>query len=298
MKTKTKGPEDTLTTAADPTVAAVAPAPMGSMIRMKSLALSMLIPLVIPALLIAVWQYAGERKLIADGLFPSFTASVMALGDFIFGIAERSAPYSGEWVEALVASSGRILSGYALGAAIGVVLGLIAGYAPLARLAVNPMIDALRPISITAWIPIALILFGIGDRPAIFLTALATFFPVYVNTVIGAQSSEGRLLRAAAMLGANKRQMLLKVTLPATMPSIATGMRVGLALAWTTVVVAEILGARSGLGYVLIDAYNQFRFDYVVACMISLGALGFLSDRLLAFAFKRPLRWVEHAARA
>lgn len=257
-----------------------------------------ILPLLLPVIIIAVWQYMGANRLIADGLFPSFTASIAALWDFFFATAEQSAPYSGEWITSVLDSSERILTGYLIGAALGVVLGLVSGYALTARQLVNPMIDALRPISITAWIPLALIFFGIGNAPAIFLTGMATFYPVYVNTLLGAMSAEGRLLRAASMLGANKWQMLVKVTLPATLPSIATGMRVALALAWTTVVVAEILGARSGLGYVLMDAYNQFRFDYVVACMISLGALGFLSDRLLAWLFKRPLRWVEHAAKA
>lgn len=254
--------------------------------------------LVIPLIVIAIWQYTGSNRMIADGLFPSFTASITALIDFLFGTAEQSAPYSGDWVISVLDSSQRILSGYVIGSLLGVVLGLLSGYAKTVRQLVNPMIDALRPISITAWIPLALIFFGIGNAPAIFLTSMATFFPVYVNTLIGAMSAEGRLLRAAAMLGATKWQMLVRVTFPATLPSIATGMRVALALAWTTVVVAEILGARSGLGYVLMDAYNQFRFDYVVACMISLGALGFLSDRLLAWFFKRPLRWVESAAKA
>lgn len=257
-----------------------------------------LLSMVIPLIVIAIWQYTGSNRMIADGLFPSFTASIEALSDFLFGTAEQSAPYSGDWVTSVLDSSQRILSGYVLGSVLGVVLGLFSGYSKSVRLLVNPMIDALRPISITAWIPLALIFFGIGNAPAIFLTSMATFFPVYVNTLIGAMSAEGRLLRAAAMLGANKWQMLVRVTFPATLPSIATGMRVALALAWTTVVVAEILGARSGLGYVLMDAYNQFRFDYVVACMISLGALGFLSDRLLAWLFKRPLRWVESAAKA
>lgn len=257
-----------------------------------------LLSLAIPAIVIVIWQYTGSNRMIADGLFPSFTASVAALIDFLFGTAEQSAPYSGDWAVSVADSSQRILSGYVIGSVLGVVLGLFSGYSKIVRQLVNPMIDALRPISITAWIPLALIFFGIGNAPAIFLTSMATFFPVYVNTLIGAMSAEGRLLRAAAMLGATKWQMLVRVTFPATLPSIATGMRVALALAWTTVVVAEILGARSGLGYVLMDAYNQFRFDYVVACMISLGALGFLSDRLLAWFFKRPLRWVESAAKA
>lgn len=257
---------------------------------------TVLVPFVLPLLVVAVWQYTGQEKLLAGGLFPSATASLEAAADFVVGLPSSTSPYSGDWLSSLGASAVRILSGYAIGSALGVLLGLLSGFFGTVRRAVDPSINAIRPISVTAWIPLALIVFGIGNKPAIFLTALATFFPVYVNTLLGASYAEGRLVRAALMLGANRWQILFRVTLPATLPSIATGMRVALALAWTTVVVAEILGAKSGLGYVLIDSYNQFRFDYVIACMISLGALGMASDRLLAFCFRRALRWVERGA--
>lgn len=93
------------------------------------------------------------------------------------------------------------------------------------------------------------------------------------------------------MLGASKRRILIRVTLPAAAPNIVTGLRVASGIAWTTVVVAEILGAKSGLGYVLIDSYNQFRLDYVIAAMASLGACGFLTDRLVQWVFAESLRW-------
>lgn len=102
-----------------------------------------------------------------------------------------------------------------------------------------------------------------------FLTALATFFPVYINTLSGARYVDVGMIRAARMLGATRGEVIGKVVLPAALPSIAVGLRVAAAIAWTTVVIAEILGAKSGLGYVLIDSYNQFRFDYVIAAMIS-----------------------------
>lgn len=256
----------------------------------------LLLALMMPVLVVAAWQYAGQEKLLAGGMFPSATASLNALADFVVGLPSSTSPYSGGWLDSLGASALRILSGYGIGCALGVVLGMLAGFFVTVRHAVDPTINAIRPISITAWIPLALIVFGIGNAPAIFLTALATFYPVYVNTLQGALYAEGRLVRAAQMLGATRPQILLRVKLPATLPSIATGMRVALALAWTTVVVAEILGAKSGLGYVLIDSYNQFRFDYVIACMISLGALGLLSDRLQVLSFRHALRWVERGA--
>jgi len=104
------------------------------------------------------------------------------------------------------------------------------------------------------------------------------------------------MIQAARMLGATRAEVIRKVVVPAALPSIAVGLRVAAAIAWTTVVIAEILGAKSGIGYVLIDSYNQFRFDYVIAAMTSLGACGFLTDRLVQLAFAPSLHWVSKSA--
>jgi len=262
-----------------------------------------LLPFVVPVVVLVLWQIVCENKLIANGLFPPPTVAVGALVDWIFGpgashgLAAPS-PYDGTWIVHVSSSTARILAGFAIGSGIGITFGLLAGVSTTMRQLVDPTINAIRPISVTAWIPLTLIFFGIGTKPAVFLTALATFFPVYINTLNGAQFAEGKLVRAALMLGASRRQILLRVTLPAALPNIAVGLRVAAAIAWTTVVVAEILGAKSGLGFILMDSYNQFRFDYIVAAMISLGACGFATDRLLQFAFSYPLRWVEHAAKS
>lgn len=250
--------------------------------------------LVVPVAGMAIWQYVGDRGLLADGLFPSASKTALAIWDFVVGSADSNSPYSGQWLESVRASSIRILAGFVIGSLLGVFLGLMSGYYRSARDAINPTVNALRPISITAWIPLALIVLGIGDQPAIFLTALASFFPVYINTFLGAAYTDGGLVRAARMLGATNRRILFAVTLPASLPSIATGLRVAVALAWTTVVVAEMLGSSSGIGYVLIDSYNQFRLDYVIACMVSLGVLGTISDKILALLFRPKLRWAEH----
>ncbi len=260
-----------------------------------------LVPLILPVVVLAVWEYAGRRKLLADGLFPPASTSAAALLDWIAGDGkhELGVPpsiYSGTWARHVGASLARILTGYLLGSVLAIGLGMAGGVWSLARRAVDPTINAIRPISITAWVPLALVLFGIGSEPAIFLTALATFFPVYVNTLSGARDVEVRLVRAARMLGATGGEVIRRVILPAALPQIVVGLRVAAAIAWTTVVIAEILGAKSGLGYVLIDSYNQFRFDYVIAAMASLGACGYLTDRLVDLAFARPLRWVRRGA--
>jgi ABC-type nitrate/sulfonate/bicarbonate transport system permease component len=259
------------------------------------------VPFVLPLFVLVLWEYAGRERLLADGLLPPASTAVAALFDWIAGSGDGdglvpSSIYSGTWLEHVSASLARILAGYSIGSVLAVALGVAGGVFVLARRAFDPTINAIRPISITAWVPLALVLFGIGNQPAIFLTALATFFPVYVNALSGARYVEHRMIRAARMLGATRAEVIRKVVLPAALPSIAVGLRVAAAIAWTTVVIAEILGAKSGLGYVLIDSYNQFRFDYVIAAMISLGACGFLTDRLVQLAFARPLRWVSKSA--
>ena len=250
----------------------------------------LLYPLVLPVILIGTWQYVGMHNMLANGLFPSATDSIAALYEWIFGPSGESF-FSGTWPSALLASTTRVVSGFAVGATLAVVLGLLGGVSWTVRRLVDPLVNALRPISVMAWVPLALIVFGIGFKPAIFLTALATFFPVYVNTLSGARYSEGQLLNAATMLGASRRQSLMKVTLPATLPTIAVSFRVAAAISWTTVVVAEMLGAKSGLGYTLILAYSQFRFDYVVAAMISIGLCGYITDKLLEHFVERKIRW-------
>lgn len=256
------------------------------------------LPFVVPVIVIAVWEYVGRAQLLADGLFPPASTCVMALLDWVFGwrVSGSFTPsqvYSGTWLLHMGSSVFRILIGYGIGSLLAIALGLISGASAIGRSVVDPTVSAIRPISVTGWIPLALLLFGIGDSPAIFLTALATFFPVYVNTLSGVRLADRNLIRAAAMLGASKRKILIRVTLPAAAPSIVTGLRVASGIAWTTVVVAEILGAKSGLGYVLIDSYNQFRLDYVVAAMISLGACGYLTDRLVQWVFAESLSWSE-----
>ncbi|MEV0381694.1 ABC transporter permease [Nonomuraea sp. NPDC050643] len=269
---------------------------MATELRTAGLARKVVLPLVVPLIVIAIWEYVGRQRLLADGLFPPASSCLAALLDWLFGwrITDGFTPssvYSGTWLAHMGASVFRILLGYGIGSALAIGLGLLSGASATGRRLVDPTVSAIRPISVTGWIPLALLLFGIGDSPAVFLTALATFFPVYVNTLSGVRLADGNLVRAAAMLGASKRRILVRVTLPAAAPNIVTGLRVASGIAWTTVVVAEILGAKSGLGYVLIDSYNQFRLDYVIAAMVSLGACGFLTDRLVQWVFAESLRW-------
>ncbi|WP_193102336.1 ABC transporter permease [Brevibacterium aurantiacum] len=253
--------------------------------------------LILPIILAVVWEVAGRLGLIADGLFPPLSQCLAALADWVAGLQigsfRPSEVYSGSWFAHVGSSVGRILIGYCIGSLLAIAFGVLAGVSLKGRQMVDPMINAIRPVSVTGWVPLALIVFGIGDNPAVFLTSLATFFPVYVNTYAGVARVDTGYLRAGAMLGASKSQIVRRIVLPAAAPSVVTGLRVASGIAWTTVVVAEILGAKSGVGYVLIDSYNQFRFDYVIAAMVTLGLCGYVTDRLVQWIFQDALRWSD-----
>jgi NitT/TauT family transport system permease protein len=135
------------------------------------------------------------------------------------------------------------------------------------------------------------IFFGIHDGSAFFLIALGSFFPIVVNTAAGVQRTPLMLVRAARMLGIRPHMLLPRVILPAALPSIFTGLRIGIGLAWVLVVVAEMLAVKSGLGFVMWDAYYFVRMDIIIAAMLSVGFLGFVCDRLLLLSSGYLLRW-------
>jgi NitT/TauT family transport system permease protein len=153
------------------------------------------------------------------------------------------------------------------------------------------MIQCLRPIPITAWLPFSIAIFGIRDMGSIFLIFLGGFYAIVVNTTQGARDVERNLVRAALMMGASRSSLLYRVVWPSAMPSMFTGLRIGLGISWTAVIVSEMVAVKSGLGYVLWDAYYVGRMDIVLADMVSIGMMGYISDRIIVFVEKRTLVW-------
>jgi ABC-type nitrate/sulfonate/bicarbonate transport system permease component len=176
-------------------------------------------------------------------------------------------------------------------AVLGIVIGIPAGYFRTFGRIIDPLIQLLRPIPVTAWVPLSLVFFGFGFKGAIFLIALGVFFPIVVNTIEGVRGANRMLLRVGRMLGATQLQMLAMFILPASLPAIFVGLRVGIGLAWVLVIVAELLSVKSGIGYTLIDAYSVNRYDVIISAMILLGVMGFLSDRIVVAVGNVLLRW-------
>jgi len=159
-------------------------------------------------------------------------------------------------------------------------------------------LQIMRPIPVTAWQPLFLILFGLGSSSAVLLVALGSFYPILLNTILGVRSVEPRLFEAAAMLGVSRTAVFPKVVLPSALPGIFTGLRLGLGLAWVVIVVGEMSGIRTGLGAMIMDAREVSRTDVVIAGMIAIGLAGFLSDQAMQALSRRLLRWSpQHSGR-
>jgi NitT/TauT family transport system permease protein len=174
-----------------------------------------------------------------------------------------------------MASLFRVLSGFALAAFIGIPLGLWAGWRRSVFLAINPLVQGLRPISPLAWIPIAVLSFGIQDEAAIFIIFLGAFFPIVTGTMTAVQSIPLVYVRSAQNFGLSGFELFRRVVFPAALPQIVTSLRIALGVGWLVVVAAEMNAVNSGLGFLVIDARNMGnRYDLVVAAMIAIGLIG------------------------
>ena len=187
----------------------------------------------------------------------------------------------------------RVAAGFLLAVAVAVPLGLWMGWVRGAYLTLNPLFQILRPISPIAWIPIAILWFGVGNASPIFLIFISSVFPMIVQTIVGVQTIERRYLRAAENFGVSNHTLFRQVVIPAVLPQILVGMRVGLGVAWLVVVAAEMIALRSGLGYLIMDSRNAGnRYDLVIAGMIIIGLIGLLLDGFMRLLEGHKLvRW-------
>lgn len=173
----------------------------------------------------------------------------------------------------------RVAIGYGAAVILGVPVGLTLGWYPATNQVVNPVLQLLRPISPIAWIPVAIIFFGIGDRAAIFLIFLGAFFPIVVTCVSAVSNVSSIYRKAGRNFGLTAPQLLRRVIFPAALPQILVGLRIALGIAWLVVVAAEMIAVDSGLGYLIIDARNSGkRYDLVVAAILLIGVIGLVLD--------------------
>ncbi|MEO3473262.1 ABC transporter permease [Roseomonas sp. CAU 1739] len=244
--------------------------------------------LIVPLILLAGWHFGVKAS--ASRLIPSPYDVAEYMVDFVWGGIWDDA-FSATMHIHLLASMSRVYGGFALAAIVAVPLGLLIGRNDTVNALLDPFLQLMRPIPVTAWLPLSMILFGLGARSAFFLVFLGAFYPILLNTVFGVRGVEKRLFEAASMLGCTGTAQFFKVVLPAALPSIFTGLRLGLGLAWFVIVVGEMTGVPQGLGAVIMDGRTLSRTELVICGMIVIGIAGFISDRIVVTIMNRLLRW-------
>jgi len=226
------------------------------------------LPMIVILLVIAIWWIVVVRT--ESAIFPT-------PWQVVAGALELAR--DGTLWEHIGASLFRVGTGFGLALVVAIPLGLWMGWVGGVYRTLNPIFQMLRPISPIAWIPLAILWFGVGDVSPIFLIFISSVFPMIVQTTSGVHTIERRYLRAAANFGVSRSVLFRRVVIPAVLPEIIVGMRIGIGVAWLVVVAAEMIALRSGLGYLIMDSRNAGnRYDLVIASMIIIGVIGLLLD--------------------
>ncbi len=223
-------------------------------------------------LILAAWEVLARCSGWSVQTFPDPLTVVLSMLELIG---------NGTLLRHTVASLFRVTAGFYLAVLLGVPLGILLGRISMLWAFLNPVIQFLRPISPLAWIPLAMLWFGIGDPPAIFLIFLASFFPMVVSTTIAVHNINPIYFQVAANFNFSRKEIIARLIFPAIIPEVVTALRLTVTIAWLVVVAAEMIAVRSGLGYLILDARNALRMDYVMDGMIVIGLIGLVLDHIM-----------------
>ena len=243
----------------------------------------------LPLLLILIWQGLSSLQVIPSYKLPSPVEIVLGFKDLlVVGVPPGHLLHNH-----MLYSLYRVALGYAIAALLAIPLGLLMGWSPGLLRMIRPLFELVRPIPPLAWIPIAILWFGIGIKSAAFIIFLGAFFPILLNTISGVLSIHPILIEAARTLHAREKDLFLKVLLPGAVPSIFVGMRIGIGIGWMTLVAAEFTGVKEGygLGYMIMTARDIQRPDEILAGMLVIGVIGLLIDIGLRAIESRMIRW-------
>ncbi len=241
------------------------------------------LPLAVVGILVVLWTLVWSAGVFHESAFPSPLAVVRAFGEEM---------RTGRLTNDLITSLFRVSCGFSIAVALGIPTGLWLGQKLTARLALLPLINFFRNLSPLAWIPFAILWFGVGDAPTIFLILLAAFFPVVLATMAAVAGIPAVYFRVAHAYGLTGFEKLMQVTLPAIMPQVITTLRVTAGLSWLVVVAAEMVAGRDGLGFAVMDSRNGLRTDLLVVEMIVIGLVGVALDHVLVRLTRIPsVRW-------
>jgi len=237
---------------------------------------------IVPIVIVVAWEALSRFGVINPIILPAPSRVVLRWISYA---------RSGELLGDAASSLYRVMMGFLIGTVLALILGLAMGASDTAYAYFNPVVQLLRPIPPIAYVPLAILWFGLGNPPAFFLISLGAFFPVLMNTISGVRSVDAIYIRAARNLGASRMALFFRVMVPAAMPHIMTGIRVGFGVAFIVVIVAEMIAVNSGLGYRILEAREYFWSDKIIAGMITIGLLGLGIDAVLARLSRYLLRW-------
>jgi len=228
-------------------------------------------------IILLLWELGADFSLVSPEIFPPPSR----VGKTALELIVRGLPPGHGLHLHAVYSLFRVSLGFAVALSLALPLGFLAGWSPKIHRALNPIVNLIRPIPPLAWIPVAVIWFGIGLKSSSFLIALGIFFPVLLNTISGVREVNPVYLDAARTLGAGEFHLISKVLIPSALPMVLTGIRIGLGVGWMTLVAAELTGVRSGygLGFMIMTARDLGRVDAIIAGMAAIGLVGYLMDR-------------------
>ncbi len=237
---------------------------------------------ILPVIFLAVWEYFGRNGTINQSILPKPSTLWEALKEMTL---------SGKLQRHLLVSLVRVAKGFALGAFLGLAGGTIIGLSKTASELFAALIGILRPVPIIAWVPMLILWMGIDEASKATLIAIGSFWPILLNTIRGIQNADKKLLEVAFILEKNRKQILTKVILPSALPSVFTGIRIGIGAAWSCVVAAEMIAAAKGIGYLIMYSRELSQPDIMLVGVFSIGIIGLMIDAVLIRIEKRVLRW-------
>lgn len=239
---------------------------------------------VLPTILLIIWVLIPLLTNTPDYLLPSPSKILTSFGGFVFG--SGSGQYTGQFLIHSMASWYRVLVGFVISSFVGVVTGLLSGYFSINKRMVDPFIHAIRMIPGIGWFPIAMVWFGVGNKTTIFLIALAAFFPIYVSTVQAVESVPQNIIDVARVMGASTRDIFFTVVFKSALPGIFSGLRLGMGLCWSFLVLGELTGVNEGLGAVMMNSRMLGDINMIVVCMLCISVWGKLADLMLQLLYK------------
>ena len=236
----------------------------------------------LPLTLLILWEVLCVAGFIKPVLLPAPTRVLQTLWEL---------SRSGELLKHVGASMIRVLEGSALAALLGIGLGIGIGLSRTVARVMDLVIQVLKPIPPIAWIPMAILWFGIGEMSKVYLIFLGAFFPILINVVDGIRQTDNKFIEVARLLEVPRGKFIRQVVIPGAFPAIMTGIRVGVGVAWMCVVAAELIAASSGIGYLIMDARQLSQPDAVLVGMITIGVIGKLMDNLIQRLEEKLIRW-------